>query len=295
MMVVGWRGIIALPLAKPISKKPIVFFPFISIYQTLVEDRKLISKNSLKAKFFHFVDKLGCKLSDMVILDTTENIEYFCKEFNLDKKKFRRSLLGIDEKSFPMLSLKEPDKIFNVLFIGTYIPLHGIDVIIESAKILSVHEDIEFTLVGDGQTRHEIELKIKDYKLNNVHLMDSIQQDRLSEILYKADACLGIFSDNKKTLSVVPSKLLISMCSCKPIITVDSPSVREIGLENKKNCILIKPNNPSELSEAILYLKNNPVLTKQISVEGNEHYKKELSTDIVGSHLLAYFNELINK
>lgn len=293
IMVVGWRGIIALPLAKLISRKPIVFFPFISIYQTLIEDRKLISKNSLKAKFFHFVDRLGCNLSNMIILDTTENIEYFCKEFNLDKRKFRRLLLGIDERSFHILPLKEPNKIFNVLFIGTYIPIHGIDVIIESARILSKHDDIEFTLVGDGQMRNEIELKIKDYELNNVHLKDIIPQDRLFEIIGKADVCLGIFNDNKKALSVVPSKLLFSLCSRKPIITIDSPAIKEINLINKKNCILIKPNNPSELSEAILYLKNNPILSKQIAINGYEHYKTELSTYIAGKRFSTYIDELI--
>ena len=294
IMIIGWRGIIVLPLAKLISKKPIVFFPFISIYQTLVEDRKLISKNSLKAKFFHFVDKRGCKLSNMVIIDTTENIEYFCREFNLDKKKFRRLLLGIDEKSFRPLPSREADKNFNVLFIGTYIPLHGIDVIVESAKILSKYRDIEFTLVGDGQTKQEIESKIKEYKLKNIQLKNSVPQDKLSEILDKTDVCLGIFSDSKKSSSVVPSKVLISLCSRKPIITIDSPSVREIGLENKKNCILVNPNNSSELAEAILDLKNNPTFIKEIAINGYEHYKKELSIDVAGRRLSAYLDELIS-
>ena len=293
IMIIGWRGIMALPLAKLISRKPIVFFPFISIFQTLVEDRKIISKSSLKAKFFHFIDKLGCQLSDMIILDTSENIEYFSKEFSQDRKKFRRLMFGIDEKSFPALPLKEPDEIFDVLFIGTYIPLHGIDVIVESAKILSEHKDIKFTLVGDGQTKQEIESKIKEYNLNNIQLRNSVPQDKLSEILDKTDISLGIFSDSKKALSVVPSKLLISLCSCKPIITIDNPSVKEIGLENRKNCILIKPNNPKELSDAILYLKNNPIVMKEISMKAHEYYKKELSIDNVGKKLSVYLNELI--
>ena len=45
VMIIPWRAIITLPLAKIISRKPIVFFPFVSIFQTLVEDRKLIKKH----------------------------------------------------------------------------------------------------------------------------------------------------------------------------------------------------------------------------------------------------------
>ena len=46
-MVIPWRGIITLPLAKLLSKKPIIYFPFLSIYQTLIEDRRIIKKNSI--------------------------------------------------------------------------------------------------------------------------------------------------------------------------------------------------------------------------------------------------------
>ena len=81
IMIIPWRGILTLPLAKIIHKKPIIYFPAFSIYDTLVNDRKTIEKNSLKAKLVHFADKIACKWSDKVILESTEEINYFVKEF----------------------------------------------------------------------------------------------------------------------------------------------------------------------------------------------------------------------
>ena len=40
MIIPKWRGALALPLAKIISKKPIVYFAYSSPYDVLVTDRK---------------------------------------------------------------------------------------------------------------------------------------------------------------------------------------------------------------------------------------------------------------
>jgi len=47
VMIIPWRGIIALPLAKILCKKPIVYNSAISVFDTLVLDRKTIKPNSL--------------------------------------------------------------------------------------------------------------------------------------------------------------------------------------------------------------------------------------------------------
>ena len=47
VMIIPWRGIITLPLAKVLCKKPIVYNSGISIYDTLVLDRKKIKPNQI--------------------------------------------------------------------------------------------------------------------------------------------------------------------------------------------------------------------------------------------------------
>lgn len=295
IMIIPWRAVITLPLAKIITRKPIVYFPFVSIFQTLVEDRKSIKERSLTAKFLHFVDKTACKISNMVILDTNKNIDYFCEEFNLNKNKFRRLLITSDETIFRPLPIKQRNEIFNVSFIGTYIPLHGINVIVEAAKILSNKKDIVFTLVGNGQTRPQIEKMVKVHRLKNVKFVDMVKLEMLPKFLEEADLCLGIFSGSKKAKSVIPFKVLFTLGSQKPLITADTPSMREAGLENMKNCILVKPECSLELSKAILSLKENPKLLELIAKEGYENYKRKLSMEKAGKTLLKYLDEVVVK
>ena len=86
VMIIPWRGIMSFPLAKLISKEPIIYIPTISIYDSLILDRQIIKPKSIKAKFIKLVERLGCKWSDMTILDSQVQIEHFIKNFGLERK-----------------------------------------------------------------------------------------------------------------------------------------------------------------------------------------------------------------
>ena len=175
---------------------------------------------------------------------------------------------------------------------GTFIPLHGINVIIESAKILSYKKDVIFTLIGNGQTRPQIEKMVNDYGLKNVKFVNSVKSEILPKFLREADLCLGIFSGNKKAQLVIPFKILVTLASQKPLLTANSPSIIEAGLVNMKNCMLVKPECPSELSKTILSLKENPKLLEQIGKEGYKLFIKKFSMEESGKVLVGYLEEL---
>ena len=79
-IILPWRSIITLPLIKLIHRKPIIYFPAFSIYDTLVNDRKKIKKNSLLAKIIHIIDGMACKMVDRIVLESEEEIKYFVSE-----------------------------------------------------------------------------------------------------------------------------------------------------------------------------------------------------------------------
>jgi len=292
IMVIPWRGILTLPLAKLIHKKPIIYFPAFSIYDTLVNDRKKIKPQSLKAKFVHFIDKLACKWSDRVILESLEEINYFIREFNLKKVKFSRLPLPADESIF--FPQSENDKLneFRVLYFGSFIPLHGIETIVESAILLKKHKEISFIVCGDGQTRTKIEKIIEKNNLNNVHLLGIVSKEDLINNIKKSDVCLGIFGSTLKAKKVLTNKVAQILASKKPLITMKSPAADESHLRSQDNCILVPPNCPEKLAEAILFLKNNPEERKHIAFNGQQTYEKHISMNVVGNRLVEIINDL---
>ncbi|MGQ0791674.1 MAG: glycosyltransferase [Nitrosopumilaceae archaeon] len=295
IMIIPWRGILTLPLAKIIHKKPIIYFPAFSIYDTLVNDRKKIKKDSVKAKIVHLVDKIACSWSDLIILESAEEIQYFCKEFSIPQEKFRQCPLAADESIFFPNNHEKKFNKFTVLFFGSFIPLHGIDTIVKAAIILQNKDDIVFTICGDGQTKSEISKLISDNKLKNIELLGIVSKDKLIENIQSADICLGIFGDTKKAKKVLTNKAFQILASKKPLITMESPTAKEYHLEDKKNCILVPPANPEKLAGAILFLKNEPKKRKGISEEGYRTYCEHLSMSVAGKKLVSFIEELIKK
>ena len=190
------------------TKKKIVFDVFISDYEALVESRKLVKKGSFMAKIYFFFDKYSCKLSDIVLLDTNEHIDYFTKKFDLNKKKFRRVFVGGDDILFYPREIKRKDKKFRVLFYGSFIPGHGIKYILKAAKMLEKEKDIEFLLVGTGQTYDKMVKLSKKLQNTNVKFTGWVDFKKLPDYIADADVCLGMFGDHlKKIQRVIGNKI----------------------------------------------------------------------------------------
>jgi len=288
-----WRAVFTLPLAKVLSKKPIVYYGYIPIYDSIVNDRKIAKANSLKAKSIYFVEKMCWRLCDMIIKESEAEIDYFTKQFHIDKKKFRKVLIGADDSKFPPCPIKKANPKFVVLYHGTFIPHHGVETIVESAKILSEKSDIKFKLCGDGLTKVASENLARKYDLKNIEFPGWIKFEKLHNQLNESDVCLGIFADSSKATYGITNKTYQILCSQKALITRDSPAIREINAKNGKHCLLIPPNEPAKLAEAILFLKNNEEKRQEIAIEGHKLFEESLSLEKTSKHLADCLNELI--
>jgi len=294
ILISPWRGIMTLPLAKLISRKPIVHFAFLSIYDTLVEDRKLIKPNSIKSKICEIVDKIGCKISNIIILDSFAEINYFVDRYNLDRSKFHRLFLSADESKFKPLEINKSNQVFNVLFFGSFSPHHGVEIIIEAAKILKNQKDIFFNFCGDGQTKNNMEKLAKKYNLTNNKFWGFVSQEKFQELIKESDVCLGIFGESIKADKGITNKLYETLASQRPLITLSNKAIKEINLVNKKNCVLVN-RNPLELANAIKFLKNNPNQLEDIAKNGFLTFKENFSMDIVSNELIKILRNLIEK
>ena len=77
IILVGFVGFSLVRLVKPFTKKPIIFDAFMSVYNTMVEDKKKFKKNSVFAKFFWWLDKSACSAADLTLVDTDAHCDYF--------------------------------------------------------------------------------------------------------------------------------------------------------------------------------------------------------------------------
>lgn len=255
VIIVGAMGHANVPLAKISSlyRKKVIFDPFISLYDTAVFDRKQVKKDSIRAKYYYYLDKVSCEISDMVITDTLQHAKYFSKEFGIPSEKISVIYIGADDDIFyPKEAKKQNNNKFIVEFHGSFVPLQGVQYIIEAAKILE-KENVLFKIIGKGQTYKDILKMSKKLHVKNVLFLGWINYNEIPDFIAESDVCLGIFGDTEKAKRVIPNKAFEILAMKRPLITGDSPAVREI-LINRKNALLCEMANPESLAEAIMTL-----------------------------------------
>jgi glycosyltransferase involved in cell wall biosynthesis len=274
-------------LGKLISKlyrAPLIVDIFVSKYDTFICDRKTVGKNSMKAKLFYLADKYCLKLADIVLSDTSNHSDFYSRCFGTPLEKIKTVYIGARPEYQPAEEDKRANDKVRLLFWGTYIPLHGIEHIVETAKLLEKDTRFEFTFVGRGQTYRKIIDRIDKYGLNNIVLCDMMALEELIYAIDSSDICLGIFGTTDKAGRVVPNKIFQALAMKKPVITADTPAIREL-FQDGEHMLLCRPGNPKDLADKIVLLAEDNALVEKISSCGHVYYNKCFTTGKVGARL----------
>lgn len=294
-MIVCYLGHHNVPLARILTRlaaKPLIFDAFISQYDTEVFNKKVVKESSLKSKFYFYLDKLACTMSDVILLDTNEHINYFHETFGIEKKKFRRIFVGTDDAIFYPKKKKRRDT-FTITFHGGFDPLHGIQYIVKAAKLLEDQRDIKFEILGSGEKYAEIRDLSRKLNVKNITFRGEwVSYEQLPNFIAEGDIGLGIFGDTGKAKRVIPNKVFEILAMRKPLITGDSPAIKEAEIVNRKNALLVEMANPSALARAILELRGNEKLRDNIAKSGYKLFKENFTPKIIGSSLKKVLEEV---
>lgn len=296
-LVVGFPGYQAMIFARFLTRKPIIFDCFSSLYDSMVWDRKEVGPQSARALYSWLLDWLAMQLADRVLFDTKAHVDYASFTFSIRKEKFRKILVGAQtDIFFPLLPAQKNEthsneKIFSVLFFGTFIPLQGIEYIIGAAKRLS-KEDVVFSIVGDGQMKKKILRLAGALEVKNVTFADFLPPAALVQEIANADICLGIFGNTEKARRVIPNKVYECLAMKKPVITADTPAIRELLDDN--DVFFVKAADSDSLARGILHLKNNKKTMEKIAQNGYDTFIAHATPHILGKQLQEILNSVIS-
>lgn len=247
-----------------IVRLPLVIDFFVSLHETVVEDRQLFSETSLIARVLRQCDRVAAQLATRVITDTPEDADYFASITRTPTSKWFVVWVGADPEIYIPQSPSVVEQ-RSVLFYGTYIPLQGIEHIVRAAALLP--SDITMTLIGDGQERARIEKIIEDEHLP-VRLVGSVTEKELVEHVARASVCLGVFGGGSKTSRVIPNKVFQCLAMGKAVITGDTPAVAILD-----DAVRVVPvADPQAIASAITQLVDNDELRKEFEQRALEKF-----------------------
>jgi glycosyltransferase involved in cell wall biosynthesis len=297
LMIVGYIGHLDMPLAWLLTRfprRPLVFSPLISLYDTLVDDRKAFRDGSVMSRFLLWLDRWTCRMADLVLLDTNAHIAYFVDTFGLPREKFVRVFVGANEQVFtPRLRTRAYGE-FHVIFVGKFTPLHGLEVMMQAARLLRDEPDIVFHFVGAGQLSERIRGIAGELGLPNVRFLDWVDYEQVPDRLAQADVCLGIFGTTAKAGRVIPGKVYEAISLGKPVVTSDTVAIREL-LTDGESAVLCERGSPEALSRAILRLSRDRALLDRIGEGGRRVYLERASEAEIGRTAAGAMVSLVNR
>jgi len=282
LLFVAFPGQEVMPLARILTRKPIIFDAFTSHYEGYVQDRRTISPSSLRARWYWFIDWLSCKIATATLTDTYEHAKYFSGEFGVPQLKLLPLLLGtalISNKAEPPV-----DGPFVVHFHGSNIPLQGIGVIWDAVRLL-LNEDIRFQMIGPFTVPPQL--------WGHVTYERHVPFAELSERMARAHVCLGIFGNTPKAQRVIPNKVYEALAAGRAVITADTPAIRE--LLDDDSALLIKANDPDALARAILTLRHDAVRRRALAQNGFIALESFASIRVVGAAVSRLCAQLVHQ
>ncbi|HEY7149922.1 MAG TPA: glycosyltransferase family 4 protein [Gaiellaceae bacterium] len=284
IVLVGYPGHFDVPHARRVAgARPLVFNPLISLHDTLVGDRSRFREGYFAARVLSIVDRHALRAADLVVADTEANADFLAELGELPRERVQVCLVGAEDRLFH--AGWRPDEPFRVLFVGKLIPLHGLETILEAARLAP---ELEVRIIGSGQLNDLME----DLP-PNVEWVQWIEYDELPREYWGAGCALGIFGTSDKALRVIPNKAYQALACGTPLITGDTPAAHEL-MRDGETALLVPPGDPDALAAAMRRIAGDPDLAQRLSRAGRAVYEERASEEVLGERWRKLLETLVS-
>jgi glycosyltransferase involved in cell wall biosynthesis len=272
-VIVGYPGHLDLPAARRAARgRPVVFNPLVSLFDTLVGDRRRFGPDSLPARLLAAIDRRALRAADVVVADTQANADFLADLAGLPDGRLAVCFVGAEEDVFrPGWAPEEPA---TAVFVGKLIPLHGLETILGAARFAP---ELRLRLIGSGQLESLLEARPA-----NVEWIRWVEYDQLPAELHRAACALGVFGTSEKARRVIPNKAFQALACGVPLVTADTPAAREL-LTDGESALLVPPGDPEALAEALRRVLTDPELARRLGDGGHAVYREQASEDVLGA------------
>jgi len=294
--ILGFRGHEMFWPVKLITLgKPLIFDSLMSPYNALVDEGKHGAIGSFIGRFVYHLEKSILRQADHVLTDTELHVEYLTKIFFLKGRHVSALPVGAVESEIKDVGTgycsadgsnsSSHEKCLEVIFYGSYLPLHGMPVMLEAAARVR-DKPIHFTFIGGrGAGLTSFNETVARMKLEKVsHIAWVPYEQLLRSAIPKADLCLGgPFGNTTQSRRIVTGKS--SQCLAQGKATVIGIVDEDVGFIDKHNCLLVRQGDPQALADALTWAAQNRERLEEIGVRALSLYRERLSIRCIGDKL----------
>jgi len=285
--VLGFRGHEIFWVIRLIAiGKPLIFDEFMSPSDALLSEAKGGFLGRLAGVLVYPLEWLCLHFSARCLTDTVLHRQFIADRFAVGEEKIDVVYVGaVPSEVTPSEQDASDDKPLSVLFYGTFLPLHGMDVLLRACKLLE-GKPIEFRIIGGtGKALARFKSLLSELQPGNVVHDTWVDFDELqTSVIPNADLCLGgPFGGTPQARRVITGKAFQFLEQSKATVIgkVDEP----VAFVDRRNCLLVEQADPESLAAAFEWALANRKLLPMIGANGHRLYTKQFSTESLAAQL----------
>lgn len=242
-------------------------FPFklvVSVHGTdLLPDGKPAESYSWAIRFL-------MNSADLLVAPSFNTLEHVLAKFPHLRQKALYIHHGINMNEFESSDIGENLGSEYVLCVASHHSYKAIDVLIKAFRsVRLMHEKVELRLAGDGPLRAELEQLAHDLGISNlIKFLGWQNRGQIKDLIHGCS--LLVLPSRAEAFGIV---LLEGLACRKPIVATATDGIPEI-IQDGLTGILVEPEDPGALSEAILEMLNNKPRAQRMADAGYESVKQ---------------------
>src|SRR5690606_5635907 len=117
---------------------------YITVWDAFYQDRGMGEARGWLAAGLLRIESRALRAAESVLVDTTANAAHVARLFGVSTTRIVALPLALDPGTEVVAVAAPPPGMVRVLFMGTLVPLQGVEIIARAIDLLRGHEDLEF-------------------------------------------------------------------------------------------------------------------------------------------------------
>jgi glycosyltransferase involved in cell wall biosynthesis len=239
-----------------------------------------------------FFDFLACHTSDLILCLSEYSRENISDSYFIPKSKIKVMYGGVDESFFLTTEqYKEKSQNFSLLFCGRLNGPHeqkGVDILLKAMPLVLKEHDVDLNLIGSGPRESQYKELAKKLGIeHNVNFLSFIEHENLPS--YYANADLFVLPSRRESFGLTIAE---AMASGLPVVSTNVTAIPEV-VKDGETGLLVPPNDPEKLAEAINSLLDQPEKMKMMGEKGRERAKQYFTWEKVAERVVNFYHEIL--
>lgn len=183
---------------------------------------------------------------------------------------------------------------FVAAYVGTHGMAHGLDTLLDAARLLRNRNDIAFLLVGGGSERERLEQTVLRDKFANIRMLGPQPKSAMPAILAATGAALVLLKRLDTFKTVIPSKMFEAMALGRPIVLGVEGEAAALMHAGKAG-IAITPESAEELAAAVTRLADDSALAADYGANGRAFVERDFDRARLAEDYLALLEETLER